>query len=60
MCNLIEATENAIESLQNVRESIIQIEATTANRTILDRSYAAVVEAIEQLSQLSRSEASSE
>ena len=60
MCDLIEATENALESLETIRESIIQIEATTANRSILDASYAAILEAQRHLLRLTRPEASSE
>jgi len=52
MCDLIESAENALESLGSVREAIIQIEATNANRTILDRSYLAILEAQRELSNL--------
>ena len=48
MCHLIETTETALESL----ETIVQIEATNANRTILDRFYAAVLEAQLELTNL--------
>jgi hypothetical protein len=48
MCHLIETTETALESL----ETIVQIEATNANRTILDRSYATVLEAQLELTNL--------
>ena len=60
MCNLLESTETALESLETVREAIIAIEATSSNRKLLDASYAAVVEAQRQLSRLTRPEASAE
>jgi chemotaxis methyl-accepting protein methylase len=52
MNNLLQQTESTIEALESIRESIIQIEATDANREILDEAYAGVVSAIAGLSKL--------
>jgi len=52
MCHLIQQAESTLEALESIREAIIGIEATNDNRKLLDASYAAILEAQRQLSNL--------
>jgi len=52
MNNLLHEAESAIDQLESIREAIIQLEATEANRSKLDQAYAGVASAIAGLSGL--------
>jgi len=45
MNNLLTEVQDAIEQLESIREAIIQLEATEANRAKLDEAYAGVASA---------------
>jgi hypothetical protein len=49
---LLEAIDNALPNLEDIREGIIQVEATNANRAALDGAYSAVADAIGTLEAL--------
>jgi len=52
MSNFLNDVQDAIEQLESIRESIIQISATDENRAKLDQAYAGVASAIAGLSGL--------
>jgi len=58
--DLLQQAESTLKALEEIREAIIALEATNANRTILDEAYSGVVSAIRGLSKLTRQEASGE
>lgn len=50
--DLLDSIDNALPTLEDIREGIIQVEANKSNRVYLDRAYRAVADAILNLEQL--------
>ena len=46
MSELIQSIENALPTLESIREEIVQTQVTKGNKPRLDKAYVAVVDAI--------------